>query len=115
MLRGVVLFCHAHKLLQLTAAHQVTEIIEWSEVFLEEGVGDSPDLVQHQQHCGRTFLLAIAIVRDWQCLVAVCVYICLFLCLSVCLSVCLFVCLSVSYQRVRLQVGKDVIICMKAP
>ena len=62
IMRGVVLFCHAHKLLQLTAAHQVTERRVWTEVFLEEQDGQSPDPV-HQRHGGRTFLLALAIVR----------------------------------------------------
>lgn len=78
MLRGVVLFCHAHKLLQLTASHPVSEKMEWAEVFLAGGAGreeeDSSDPV-YQLPRRRTFLLAIALVRTVDTI-----------CLSVCLS-----------------------------
>lgn len=61
MMRGVVLYCHAHKLLQMTASHQVTETIEWAELFVEKPELDDPVYrVLNTKH----YILAIAMVSN---------------------------------------------------
>ena len=60
-MRGVVLYCHAHKLLQMTASHQVTETVEWAELFVEKPESDDPVYrVLDTKH----YILAIAMVGN---------------------------------------------------
>lgn len=66
MLRGVVLLCYAHKLLQMTAANPDTEEVVWTEVFFSEDpqcqeqnqVKKEEDNSNNYRH----FLLAVAVV-----------------------------------------------------
>eukprot|EP00731_Ephydatia_muelleri_P030885 Em0022g399a len=67
-LQSVVRFCHAHRLLELTAAESVNQIVIWRQVWLPSADASSEDHT-YFLHRGNTYMLVFGVERVIVCMV----------------------------------------------